>query len=314
VVERLKRLLAGAQARQQPFPHLLLLGPSGVGKTLLARTLAAEYGTRLLAAMGHDTRPRLAEHLAALLLCDFLFIDEAHRLGPLEQDLLCEAIDENSIPNTSRRENDRGEAAARVGLPPWTLIVASDQPGHLAAALLKRLHLQVDLDTYPPDEMKEVVEELAGHESLLLTPQAARLLAEASAGVPRRARGLLHTLRYHFADSEGRQIGQAEVREFLQSQGIDRRGLGSMEQRYLRRLATVGSASLQSLALSLHTDTVFLRREVEAPLVKRGLIEIGPSGRRLTVEGREWARGGGGQTSGAREEVSRCSASKLAGH
>src|SRR3954454_17344214 len=41
---------------KKPFPHALLLGPSGVGTSLLSRALAAEYGTTALDIMGDVTR------------------------------------------------------------------------------------------------------------------------------------------------------------------------------------------------------------------------------------------------------------------
>jgi Holliday junction resolvasome RuvABC ATP-dependent DNA helicase subunit len=50
-VDLLRRQLAGAQTRKKSFPHALFLGPSGVGKTRLARALAAEYGTNVIEAM-----------------------------------------------------------------------------------------------------------------------------------------------------------------------------------------------------------------------------------------------------------------------
>ena len=42
VVELLLRQLRGAIARGEPFPTACFAGPSGVGKTLLAKTLAGE--------------------------------------------------------------------------------------------------------------------------------------------------------------------------------------------------------------------------------------------------------------------------------
>jgi Holliday junction DNA helicase RuvB len=110
-----------------------------------------------------------------------------------------------------------------------------------------------------------------------------------SGGLPRRARQLLLNLRLFYPDSEHYQIGQDKVRDFLQAQGIDESGLEPLERRYLLRLAEAGTASLETLALLLGTDVAYLRRQVEAPLVKRGLVQIRVAGRRLTPAGRQWA-------------------------
>ena len=50
---------------------------------------------------------------------------------------------------------------SRVSLPPWTLVLATDQPDRLLNALLKRIHIQVALSLYPVNELREIVEALA---------------------------------------------------------------------------------------------------------------------------------------------------------
>lgn len=66
IVAQLQRLLAGARERKEPFPHSLFIGPSGVGKTLLSRALAAEYGTTCKVCYGDVDPEDLASKFAAL--------------------------------------------------------------------------------------------------------------------------------------------------------------------------------------------------------------------------------------------------------
>ena len=287
-VDYLRRLLTGARARDEPFPHALFMGPSGAGKTLLARALATEFDTTVINAMGYDTREKLAQKLSELRACDFLFIDESHRLGPYEQELLCEAITDQSIPNLHGTGGQNTPEEERVSVQPWTLVLATDQPGCLLNALLKRIVIRVPLGFYPPRELREIVAALAAREKLLLSPQAMGRIATASGRLPRRAEHLLLELRRFFPDSETRQLSLGDVRTFLRARGEDRAGLDPLARRYLRALARRGTLSLQSLVLLLDiADPAYLKREVEAPLVRRGLVEILPRGRRLTPRGRK---------------------------
>jgi Holliday junction DNA helicase RuvB len=289
LVDVLCRQLAGAMARKEPFPHTLFLGPSGVGKSLLARMLVKEYGTNLIEGMGYDDHVALSRKLSLLGLNDFLFIDECHRLGPLQQELLCEAIDRKSIPAPGGKGSEREtEGDKRIALPPWSLALATDQPGRLLDALLKRVVLPVYFDYYPARELKEVVADLATRSNILVSPQAAGLVARVACGLPRKAKLLLQNLRLFHPDAETKQLGIEHVREFLGAIGTDQTGLGPMEVRYLEAVADLGGASLESIALVIGTDKTFVRRQIEAPLVRRALVTIAPGGRRLTPSGQKW--------------------------
>jgi Holliday junction DNA helicase RuvB len=286
VVDRLCRLMDGARARKEPFPHTLFAGPSGVGKSKLARTLAEEYGTKCVKVMGHKDAKDLGVALAALETNSFLFIEEAHRLGAAEQEFLCEAIDEKSIPITDPKD-DKKKVPEPIKLEPFSLIVATDQPGRFLDAFINRLVIHIDLDFYPIPEMKEIVEGLAG-KTVLISPQAAKALAEAAGGLPRCAEQLLKKLRLFFPDSEKRELRLDDIRKFLKGEGIDDSGLSPLQQRYLAQLSECKVAALESLALALGTDAVYLRRHVEARLIRRGMVKITSGGRQLTAEGLDW--------------------------
>jgi len=281
-VDFLRRQLAGALARHEPFPHVLFLGRSGIGKTLLARSLATEFGTKVVDAMGCLSRRDLAHKLGKLALGDFLLVDEAHQLDPLTQELLTEAIDEHSIPNLEPERKSKERVERRINIPPWTLALATDQPGKLLDALQRRIVIRVELRLYRITELKEIVEVLAANQNLLVSAQGARLLAEVSGGLPRCARFHLQNLRLFFPDSEQRQLGIPEIREFLAASGVDESGLGNLERTYLEELSRRGNASLESMSLVLGTDPAYLRRWTEASLVDKGLVDIASRGRSLT--------------------------------
>jgi Holliday junction DNA helicase RuvB len=253
---------------------------------MLARALAAEYGTRLVDVMGYEDRSSLVKRLVDLKANDFLFVDECHRLRALDQELLCEAIDNLSLPITdSVRGADENAEGQRTALQPWTLILATDQPGMIVNALNKRAVVQVHLAYYQTRELKEIVEAMATELNILISPQAARHIAEVAGGLPRRAKQYLANLRYYYPDAESRQLSLSDVRTFLEATGVDQNGLTSLEKKYLEIVDDLDGASLDSIALSLGVDNEFVRRQIEPTIVRRRLVRITSAGRQITPAG-----------------------------
>lgn len=288
IVDLLRRQLEGAQSLSEPFPSTVFIGPSGIGKTRLAEALAAEFGTRLVKVMGHLTAEALVANVQALQFGDFFFIDEAQNLSPACQEMLFHIIDDLkvSIPTpTPPGRKPTLSATPELSVQPHTVILATDRPGKLLNALQKRMALHVRLGYYSPRELKEIVDRIASDLNLLISPQAAKLIAQVSAGLPRRAKHHLENLRRHLSECREQQISQRMVRQFLVEFGIDDDGLGERELEYLSYLAEVGSASLESLALYLGLDSVFVRQQIEPVLQRQRLIVIGSGGRKLSRRG-----------------------------
>jgi Holliday junction DNA helicase RuvB len=299
LLEPIRHQQAGAMTLNEPQPHLLITGPSGVGKTHLTRALSVERGVKLHKVFGHTPRPELIDKLLHLEFADFFFIDEAHRLRALEQEMLYEVIDNLQVPPADEDSKHRVPAGqATTGatsehqtesrcVKAFTMVVASDQPGRLLNAFRKRLQL-LPLVPYSLDEMREITETVATRQKVLLTRQATGKIAHACHGLPRRAEQLIKRLRFHFPT--GRQLGAPQVEQFLNDSHIDPNGLEEVERRYLAVLSRKRDcrASLNTLALALGTDPADVEMQIEPQLVRLELVDIDPGvGRVLTEKGKQ---------------------------
>jgi Holliday junction DNA helicase RuvB len=289
VVEYLARLIKGSKAQRIPCPSILLIGPSGCGKTVLAKALATEYGAQLHSVFaGNDVQ---AIDLCLLLRDvnhgDMVFVDEAHALQRDAQQIFLLALDESGIPRIVDRQLDRH---ARTSIAPFTLILATNEPGCVKPALRGRLR-SIEFAPYSPRELTAIAKKAADDDKLEVTPQAARILAAAAQGSPRKIHRRLQDLKLFW--SHAKRFRQRHVEDLLRHEGIDHHGLTPNQRQYLKLLsATPGSAlSLQSLATTLGCGPKYVQEEIEVFLVAKGYVQVASgAGRKLTAEGRQMVR------------------------
>ena len=289
-VDRLRRFLKGATQRGEPFPHCIFSGPSGVGKTKLAKALTTEFGTTSCVCYGDITISLLAGKLTQSKFGDFVIIDEAHNLSRDCQELLYRAIDEGVVPLFDQDEGSHNARNAEKTVQRCTIILATDQPGSLQKAMRRRIDVDIHLDYYSIPELTKIVAKICSDANILISPQAANAIATISRGLPGAAKKLVGSLRLWYPDAEKSQLGKAEIDNFCVHQGIDPQGLTDRDHKYLDYVRTVGKASLASIALMLGLDEAEVQRFVEPFLARLGLIQIAPGGRVLTDQGRSCAQ------------------------
>ncbi len=296
-VNYLKSQLAGAQALGQPCPHILVLGPSGMGKTKLIKALSLEAGVNCRIVHGKASPKDICFELVQLEKYDFLFLDEAHTLPRESQEALYEVIDSGIATNKVSQNK-----IAAIGKTPTTnkdgklvvqsvtIALATNEPSGLLEALLRRMELTVLLADYQTEELIDIAAQTAVVEKLLFNSAALKRVAVSSLGQPRTVVQTVKGMRRLFYNDNMRQLTNKDVLVYLKTTGRDKDGLGQEQRKYLKRLHALGHASLQTIASLLGLEPAYAEQKVEVGLVKLGLVYKGAGGRRLTKEGEQWVR------------------------
>ena len=286
-VDNLKVAIEAARQRGEPLDHVLLSGLPGLGKTTLACLLAREMQSdmRITSGPALGKAADLAGILTNLRKGDVLFVDEVHRLQPVVEEYLYSAMEEYAIDIII----DSGPAArsVRVTLQPFTLVGATTREGLLSAPFRSRFGITEKLESYPADDLVEILRRSAAMLSVEIEDGATRLLSSRSRGTPRVANRFLKRVRDLAQLVSGNRITAAVAEEAMARLGVDRNGLSVVDRALLLGLARSGGGpvGLKTLALLVGEELDTVEDVIEPFLIREGYLDRTPRGRRLTDRG-----------------------------
>jgi Holliday junction DNA helicase RuvB len=291
-------LITASKRRGEPVPHVLMSGPSGLGKTTLARIVASEMGGRLVEMVGSSLKnaTEMTAQLMELRANDVLFIDEIHALPRKLEEVMYPAMEDRVITTAEAGFDDlmkqlgirNGDKTRKTHqLPPFTLIGATTLLGLTTAPLRSRFRQIIELEPYRDEELREIILNAATKLAFDLAEGVAHQIAVRSRGTARTA--MTNLLWYRdYVQADGGVATMEALNAAFELKGIDGNGMTRTDREYLRRLIeTDEPVGVETLASALGESPETLEESVEPFLLRQGFINRTPRGRVATEKAKQ---------------------------
>lgn len=277
--EEARIAVASCKVRGAVFPHTLLFGIGGTGKTALGRAVGKELGYyfKRIEAANFKRRAEVVEWLirhtkkaSAAGLHALLFVDECHRLVSETQEAFYD-------PMIEFRINE-------LALPKFCLFAATTRRDKLDNSFYGRFDKHWHIQRYPITDMLMIVHKLLLKEGMVSGPQAIHEIAQRCLGIPRKATKLVQLVRDRALSEGRRHISTEDALKCFDLAGIDGLGLDRVHLRYLEELSLASGKprGLGGLAASIEEHEDVVCGMIEPVLLQMRFITMTSNGRILT--------------------------------
>lgn len=284
----LKVIIGAAKKRNEPIEHLLLHGPSGLGKTTLSYLIARELGASIKITSGTalEKAGDVGSILTGLQDGDVLFIDEVHRLNKSVEEVIYPAMENFNLDIVIGKGNSA--KTLQIGLPRFTLIAATTKISLLSAPFRSRFGVSFRLDFYNESEISKIIARSANMLGVQAEPDAIRAIAIASRFTPRVANRLLKRVRDYAQMNDTSIVTPALAQKCLQMLEVDDKGLEETDRKILLAIAEKfngGPVGLKTIAAAISEEEATVEDVYEPYLMQLGLLARTSKGRVLTPFG-----------------------------
>ena len=291
VKKRLNFFLEG-QAKSRLSPHILFSAARGSGKTLIAQT----YADQLINSEG-KIRRRMTINCSSIKTLKRFVNDilAAHVIGKEITILFDEAseIPEDmtmallTILNPNQQNSNSfsyGDFTIEFDFRNITFLFATTEAHKIDHALMDRLE-RVDLEQYTAENLSAIVQK---NSTAKITELAMEQVSKVLRGNARKATQMANHIALYLSAKNKQSFDMDDWKEFCSRMGINPLGLSPMEIRVLQCLAEKSETTLTNLSAKTHMTRESLQRDIEMYLQKTNLMEVTPTGRKLTHAGRHY--------------------------
>ncbi|HWA64515.1 MAG TPA: Holliday junction branch migration DNA helicase RuvB [Candidatus Paceibacterota bacterium] len=281
-------MIGAAKKRNEPVEHLLLHGPSGLGKTTLSYLIAKELGSTIKITSGTalEKAGDVGSILTGLQDGDILFIDEVHRLNKNIEEVVYPAMENFKLDIVIGKGT--GAKTLQIDLPRFTLIAATTKISLLSAPFRSRFGVNFRLDFYTEDEIAHIIKRSAELLGVSIQDSAVKRIAAASRATPRIANRLLKRVRDYAQIHDAEEITADLASTCLAMLEIDDKGLEETDRRILLTIADKfngGPVGIKSIAAALSEEEATIEDVYEPYLMQLGLLARTSKGRVVTPYG-----------------------------
>lgn len=288
IVANLQVYVAAASKQQTVIDHILLHGPSGMGKTSLAYLLAKVLKVKMHYLNGPSLQKPsdVISVLSGIKENQILFIDEVQAVSKEVLEVLYPVLEDNKISLIIGK--DYNSKLINLKLPPFTLIGATTELNKLPFPFINRFPINFELQRYSNEELSQIVLKTAEKFALSLDNQTAVVIAQHARDTPRIAINLVKRIFDFSISSDTTIIDEKYVLSTFQQMGIFKYGLTTKDLEYLELLWENNVLGLENLSQLLSTSTVHILTFIEPLLLKQKLIFRTAKGRKITEIGKEY--------------------------